>query len=190
MPPRTAELVLAADIGQGRAAELADGADDRGGLQRLAVVEGEVPDRVALVEFGRRDPGAEAQVRSEAALGDQPVQVGQDLLAWREAPAPAPGPERVRVQLRRHVTAQARVAVVAPGPAEVVRLIQYDEVLDARLLERDRHADPAESCPHDDHPVRHGHSLALRGTEPYGPDRHEPGTGSITKPRLPDSSPA
>ena len=77
MPPRPAKLVLAADIGQGRAAELADGADDRGRLQRFAAVEGEVPDRVALVEIGRRDPGAEAQVRSEAALGDQPVQVAR-----------------------------------------------------------------------------------------------------------------
>ena len=180
MPPRAVELVPAGDVGKSGTPELADRADDRGRLQRAAIVEGEVPDPEALVELGRRDPAAEAQMRAEAALGDQPVQVGQDLLARREAPAPAPGPERVRVQLRRHVAAQARVAVVAPGPAEVVRLVQHDEVLDARLLERDRHADPAESGSYDDHPVRHEPSLALR-LAVVRARSHEPGTGSITR---------
>src|SRR6516162_11608353 len=103
MPPRAAELVPAGDIRKSRTPELADRADDRSRLQRAAIVEGEVPDRAALVELGRRDPTAEAQMRAEAALGHQPVQVRQDLLTRREAAAPAPGSERVRVQLRRHV---------------------------------------------------------------------------------------
>jgi hypothetical protein len=75
-------------------AELADGADDRGRLERAAVVQGEVSGRTALVELGGSDPAAEAEVRAEAVLGDQRVQVSQDLVSGREAPAPAPRPER------------------------------------------------------------------------------------------------
>jgi hypothetical protein len=44
-----------------------------------------------FVELGRRDAAAETQVRAKAALGDQRVQVSQDLLARRETPAPRPG---------------------------------------------------------------------------------------------------
>ena len=162
MPRGAGEPVPAGDVGQGGTAELAHAADDRGRLQCAAIVNGEVPDRAALVELGRDDPGAETEVRAKAMLGDQRVQVSQDLLARREAPAPAPGPERERVQVRRHVAGQARIAVIAPRSAEVIRPVQHDEVVDACLLERDRHADPAESGTDDDHPVRHGHSLAMR----------------------------
>jgi hypothetical protein len=120
-------------------------------------------------------------VRAEAVLGRQRVQVRQDLLARREAPAPAPGPKRERVQVRRYVAGQARIAVIAPRSAEVIGAVQHDEIVDARLLERDRHADPAESRADDDHPVRHGRSLALCSARCHmGPDRHKPGTGSIT----------
>jgi hypothetical protein len=89
------------------------------------------------------------------------VQVSQDLPAPWETPAPARRPERERVQLRRHVASQARVAVIPPRPAEVSGPLNHDEVVDARLLKRDSHADPAESGADDHHPVRHGHSLAL-----------------------------
>jgi hypothetical protein len=134
MPRGAGEPVPAGDVGQDGAAELADGADDRGGLQCGAVVQGEVPDRAALVELGGRDSSAEAQVRAEAVLGDQRVQVRQDLVARRVPPAPAPGPERERVQVRRYVAGQAGVGVVAPGSAEVIGPVQHDEVADARLL--------------------------------------------------------
>jgi len=63
--------------------------------------------------------------------------------------------------MRRHVAAQAGVTVVAPDPADVIGPVQNDEVLDARLLERDRQADPAEAGADHGHPVSHGHSLAL-----------------------------
>src|SRR6516165_7242325 len=94
MPPGAGEPVPAGEVGQGRPTELADGADDRGGLERAAVVQGEVPGRTALVELGGGDRAAEAEVWVEAVLGDQRVQVSQDLVPAREAPAPAPGPER------------------------------------------------------------------------------------------------
>ena len=99
MPRGSGELVPAGDVRKGGAAELADGADDRCRLHCPAIVQGEVPDRAALVELGRRDPAAEAEVRAETVPGDQRVQVSQDLVACREATAPAPGPERERVQL-------------------------------------------------------------------------------------------
>ena len=161
MPRGAGEVVPAGDIGQDGRAELADGADHRGRLQGFAVAEGEGPQRLVLVELGVRDPGAQAQVRAQAVLGDQRAQVGQDLLARREAPGPAPGPERERVKQRRHVAGQAGIAVVAPGPAQVIGPVQDDEVLQARPFERDRHADPAEPGTDDGHLVRHEPSLGL-----------------------------
>ena len=161
VPRGAGEVVPAGDIGQHGLTELADGADDRGRLQGFAVAEGEGPPRLVLVELGVRDPGAEAQVRAQAVLGDQRVQVGQDLIARREAPGPAPGPERERVELRRYVAGQPGIAVVAPGPAQVIGPVQDHEVLEARPLERDRHADPAEAGADDDHLVRHEPSFGL-----------------------------
>jgi len=143
-----------------------DGGDDRAGLQRAAVLEGEPPHGAALVELGGGHARAEAQVRAELALIHQRAQVGQDLLPRREAAAPAPRPERERVQGRRHITAQARVGVVPPDPPEVITPVKDDEVLDARLLERRSHADPPEPGTDHDRPVRrilwHGPSLAAR----------------------------
>ena len=84
MPRGADEPVPAGDVGQGGTAELAEGADDRPRLQRAAIVKGEIPDRAVFIELGRRDAAAETQMRAKAALGDQRVQVSQDLLARRE----------------------------------------------------------------------------------------------------------
>ena len=47
----------------------------------------------------------------------------------------------------------ARVAVRPPGAAHVVLALDQDEVVDAVLLQADRHAEPAEAGAHDDHVV-------------------------------------
>jgi len=54
VPRRAGEIVPARDIGKGGPAELAHGRYDRGGLQRAAVLQDEVPQRPALVELGGR----------------------------------------------------------------------------------------------------------------------------------------
>jgi hypothetical protein len=170
VPHRPGELLPAGDGGQHGPAELPDGAHDRAGLQRAAVVEGEVPDRAALVEPRRRHPASQPKVRAEPVLGHQTVQVTQDLFARGEAPAPAPRPERERVQLRRHVTGQPRIAVVTPDPADVIGPVQHHEVVDARPPQRDRHADPAEPRADHYHPVCHEHP-SLRAWHRAAPAR-------------------
>src|SRR3546814_16689121 len=44
------------------------------------------------------------------------------------------------IQVRLHVTGAARIAVVAPGAADIVCALENFEILDARLLETDREA--------------------------------------------------
>src|SRR6185437_9955502 len=48
-----------------------------------------------------------------------------------------------------HVARAARVLVVPPGAAEVVFLVQDDEIVVPGLLQRDPHPDPAEPGSHD-----------------------------------------
>src|SRR5215472_5422480 len=143
VPGLACELVPAGDLRQRRPAELADRADQCSPLQRTAALQGQIPERVALVESGRRYSTAEPKMRAEIVLGHQGVQVRQDLGPRREAPTPAPGAIRERVQLRRYVARQSWIAIVAPDSAEVARAVKHDEVVDARLLERDRHPDAA-----------------------------------------------
>jgi hypothetical protein len=70
------------------------------------------------------------------------------------------------------------------------RQVQHHEVPHARLPERDRHADPAESGADDGHPVRHGALLALSVARRHpGRITREPGTRSLTQQRA-DTRPA
>ena len=52
--------------------------------------------------------------------------------------------------MRRDVAGAARVGVVPPGAADVLGLLQDDEVVPAGLLELDRHAEPGEPGADDD----------------------------------------
>ena len=133
----------------------------------------------------------------EPALGGHRAQVIQDLLPRREAAAPPARPERERVQVRRHVTGQAGVGVVPPGPPEVVAAVDDEEVVDARLPQRRGHADPAEPGADHENLVRrllgHGPSLARcaarPGSRPGAGIGREPGTGRITELARPSRSP-
>jgi hypothetical protein len=108
---------------------------------------------VALVELGRLDAGAQPQVRAQAVLVGQRVQVGQDLGLGREAAAPPAGLERERVQAGRHVAGGAGIGVIPPDAAQVLGLVHDQEVVDARPLERHGHAQAAEPGAHHDHAI-------------------------------------
>ena len=54
--------------------------------------------------------------------------------------------------MRLDVAGAARVGVVPPGAADVLGLLQDDEVVDAGLLQLDRHAEPGEPGADDDDP--------------------------------------
>ena len=89
-------------------------------------------------------------VRVEADVAAQPVLVGDALevvLDLRlERPHVRPVGlrlERERVHVRRDVAGAAGIGVVAPGAADVVGLLQDQEV-DALPLQRDAHAESGE----------------------------------------------
>ncbi len=128
VPRRAGEIVAPGDVGQGGPVELTDSGDHGSCLDRVAIIQGQVPHGVALVELGGCDASAETNVRAEPALGGQRVQVAQDLLLRREAAAPPPRPERERVEVRRHVAGEPGVGVVAPGPAEFGCPVDDEEV--------------------------------------------------------------
>ena len=99
----------------------------------------------------------EADVRADAEPVGDFAQVVLDLGLRRERRRPLRvGREGERVQVRRHVTPAARVRVVPPGAADVVRTLQYDEVVVPGLLEPDRHPDPGEPGPDHHDPVLRG----------------------------------
>ena len=84
----------------------------------------------------------------------QSAEVVPDFLLTGEAAAPVGiGRERERVEVRGHVARAARVGVVAPGAAEVVGLLEDEEVVDPGLLQTDRHAEPGEAAADDHYPV-------------------------------------
>ena len=67
--------------------------------------------------------------------------------------------------MRRDVALAARVVVVAPGAADVVGALEHDEVVDALLLEADRHAQAGEPAADD------GHVDMARRSVRYGSSR-------------------
>jgi hypothetical protein len=105
------------------------------------------------------NPGGAEQLAIEArvpehveALGAV-AQVLEDLVAHRVGAVPVVARERERVEVGWDVALAARVAVSPPGAADVRAALEHHEVLDALLLEPDRHPEPAEAGAHDGHLV-------------------------------------
>src|SRR5690606_10682709 len=110
----------------------------------------DVPASGQLVPSGVLHLVAEVEVVGEAVPVGTVAQVRQDLRLRGEAAAPAGVQGEVeRVELRGHVARRARVGVVAPGAAEVVRAFQDDERLDAVLLQLGGGRQPGEPAADD-----------------------------------------
>src|ERR1022692_3976038 len=132
---------------------------------------------------GPRNAGVGGQVQRAARgyYGPRPVAFPpprpgvppRRLLLRREQPAPRRVQlEGVGVQRGGHVAGAARILVVVPGPPEVVAFLQDHEVVEAGLLQGDRHPDTAESGANDHdpghvwtitQPIPPGHSAAPSG---------------------------
>ena len=109
--------------------------------------DGPAPGTVVPVHPLHRAPVADVLVHA-VLVGARP-QVVPDLLLRREEPAPVRVQlEGVGVKRRRHVARATRVLVVAPGPAEIIALVQDHEIVESRLLQRDPHPDAAEPRSH------------------------------------------
>jgi len=119
--------------------------DDHTRGHRVSVVGLQRPAPGLLVPLGAGDRAAQADVVAHAERIGAAAQVSADLGPARVGVRPVRvGRERERVEVGRDVAAAARVRVEVPGAADVVAALEHDEVLDALLLEPDRHAEAGE----------------------------------------------
>ena len=73
--------------------------------------------------------------------------------------------EGERIDVAGHIAGDARIAVLAPGAADALRLFQDDEVVDALLLQLNAHADAGHARAENGH----AHGVFLRGrSRPFG----------------------
>src|SRR5918995_607488 len=117
------------------------------------------PGRRALEEVPVGHPrraeqlAVEARVPEDVEAPGAAAQVVQDLVAHGIRAVPVVPRERERIEIRRDVALAARVAVRPPGAADVRAAFEHDEILDALLLEADRHPEAAEAGADDRHLV-------------------------------------
>jgi hypothetical protein len=102
-----------------------------------------------LVPDGVADGGAEAEVGPQAIVVEHLFEIGLQLRLLGVGAGPVVALEGVGVEVRGHVDLGARVAVVPPGAAGPVGLLEDGEGVDARLLELDRSGDAGEAGPDD-----------------------------------------
>ena len=171
VPPRRVERLAlerreARDVRQLRAAERPAARHERRapGTSARRVVSTVPSARARSSQPGADDACAEPDVRTDAVLVGAVPQVLEDLPLRGEVARPAgPRLERERVEVRLHVAGAARVVVVAPGAADVARLLEDDEVVDSRLLQADGHAQAGEAgSDDDDGAVDHWRTLVHR----------------------------
>ena len=112
----------------------------------------------------RDDFIAEAKVRDDAVLDGDLFEIGMDLVTGREHPGEVRvRRERVRIDVRRHVTCDAGIGVLAPSAANAIGLLETDDVGDAGLAQLDHREDPGHAgADHADAQRSPSHALGLR----------------------------
>ena len=150
MESGTTEFVAALDVGQGRDVQRARARDQELPDEFAAVFGEDVPALLVVVPVGSVDVRIELDVAAQPVFLGDSLEVVPDLGLIGERVLPVGlGLERERVQVRRDVAGAAGVTVVAPRAADVVELLQDDEV-HALLLQLDRHSQAGEAGPDDD----------------------------------------
>ena len=148
----TGVLVHAIDVRHPWHVEQTDGRDQHVGDDRslaAALVHEHVPLLRRLVPASAAYLGAEVDVRAHLELVGTSLQVLLDLVALGEVARPREAlPERVRVCVVRRVDTAPGVAVVPPGAAHLLSLLD-DRVRHTRSAQRRTHGDPAD--PGSDH---------------------------------------
>jgi hypothetical protein len=149
---RSLEALEAREVGDRRRAERPSPEHEHPGAQRAAR-------GLQSPALGLLVPRRVEQLVAETDVGDDAValragaQVGPDLRLRGEGARPLRvRGEGERVQVRGHVAGAARVAVVAPRAADVVGLLQDDEVLDPSLTQSNGHPQPGDAGADDGHP--------------------------------------
>ncbi len=161
VPPRrmerlAGEALAPLDVGIGRRVEKAGGGDEYVGRVGLARGRSDAPAPVGEARLG--DLRLEADELAQPALRRDLLDVGLDLGLGREFARPVVVRlERELVLARQHVDEKARIGVVAPGAADLVRLLVHDEIDTGALQllghEQARNARADDNYP--ERPIRH-----------------------------------
>ncbi len=153
----------ARDIGIRWPAQAAHARHQHASPHALAIGHVELPGAAGVVPRGAAQFVIQAQVRSQAELVGAALQVGADLRLRRKHARPVGvGREGERVQVRLHIAGAARIVVVAPGGPHRAGFLEQGEVMQACLLEADRHAQPGEAGADDGDIAVLGGAVALR----------------------------
>src|SRR6185369_3738286 len=153
----SAERLEPVDLRIHRAVELSDAADEHIARDLRAVFGQQPPYAGGLVEGRGFELGAETTVPEEVEAARAVFEVFEDFRLQRERVRPVRiGRERKRVEVRRHVTAGARIRVVAPRAAHAAGFFEDRERVDAGFLERDGHAEAGGSGSDDGYARRRG----------------------------------
>ena len=131
------------------------------------------PVATGLIESGLGEPRAQAHVGQQAVLFGQLLHVDLDFRGRGKAARPVGvGREAERIDGGGHIHMRAGVGVVPPGAAQAGLLFDNHEVVHARALQADGHAQPGHASAQD-------HDLMLRmggrssgGQRPQGKTRH------------------
>ena len=126
------EAIEAGNLRVDRPVQLAYCADHGAGLQGFTTGQRQRPQPAGLVELGPDDLGIEADVALQVVLARAVALVVEDLGLL--AVAVLPGVMRLE-GIRGDVAAGPRIGVLAPGAADLARLLQDHEVVDTRLLQ-------------------------------------------------------
>ena len=165
---RAGERIDARNVREARLAER-PGPEDEEASRQLSAIRGDAPSSAGVIPRCSGELVLEANVRHDPESSRAVAQVIPDLSLLRVGARPVGlARERERVQMRRHVTHAAGIRVVAPGAPDVPRALQHDEVVDAGLLQADRHAQAGEAAA-DNHrePVAHCSAPPLSRTRTY-----------------------
>ena len=148
------------DVGIARPRQLTDGRDQHVDHDGLTVADLDGPFARRLVERGSGHLGAEPDVAAHVVLVGDVMDVIEDGRLPGEAMRPARvGLEGVGVERRRHIARRARIGVLPPDAADVVGLLEDDDVVVPALLQLDGGGKAAE--PRSDDGDRRLHVLTL-----------------------------
>ena len=141
---RAFEAVEPRDVRNRDGPEHADGADHESRFDFTPVVEGELPARGRLVPPRGADAGSQSQVRLDAAVAGDPLEVRTDLFLGREGARPFKvRRERIAIEGRRDVALESRVGVALPRAAHARFAIEDQEVVLTPLEQLDAGAEAA-----------------------------------------------
>ena len=144
------EPLEARDRRDRRPVQLPDGAHQHVGRRLGTARRADAPGGRVVVPARPGDLRPEADVAEDVVLPRAMIHVVPDLLLRRPLPRPVGLLlEGEAVGERRHVARGARVRVVAPRPAEAIRLLEDREAVDAELLQTDAEAEAGEARPDD-----------------------------------------